>query len=90
MRESFSTAFDKAAAEGLVAKRMQSPYCETEKLQLDGHIDMMCFVFANDLVESLENKYVSCKYILSSDLNTFCEHAVDTMIAGSKRIMNLF
>lgn len=69
----FSTVFDKAAADGLVAKRMLSPYCETERLELRGHICSQAYIFANELFKKLESKYVSCHYVL-------CDGAVSTEV----------
>lgn len=90
LSDEFSTAFDKAAAEGLVAKRMLSPFCETVKLELRGHICSHAYIFANDLIKKLESKYVSCYYVLCDGAQVLYQQAIERQLNDLREFAAFF
>lgn len=74
------STFDREVADGLVARRMKSPYCEKEKLEISGHIDSMTYVFGNEFVAHLDSKYVSCDYYVCSSPEQVLQHVMDNLM----------
>lgn len=59
----YSIRFTRADVDRLVARRMLSPNCETEKLELLGNLPGFHYLYHKNLIKNLESKYVSCEYI---------------------------
>lgn len=71
-------------ADDLVAKRMLSPHCKTELFELEWPIGY-CALYVYDLIKTLQNEYVSCKYADCNDLSVLNDRSVrgfNKMVSG--------